>query len=98
MNESLQGIIIFISIAIVSAILWHTFLKRISIAIFLSAITAAVAFQVCNYILLGYLDPFFIIALVTTFAIAFIISLIIGIPFRVWRGKQHNQALNEDGS
>ena len=98
MNESLQGIIIFISIAIVSAILWHTFLKRISIAILGSAITAAVAFQVCNYILHGYLDPFFIIALVTTFAIAFIIALVVGIPFRVWRGKQNNQALNEDGS
>jgi len=93
MNESLQGIVIFIAIAIASAIIWHTFLKRISIAILSSAITAAVTFQVCNYFLLGYLDPFFIIVLVSTFAIAFIIALIIGIPFRVWRGKQHNKSL-----
>jgi len=98
MNESLQGIIILISIAIVSAIVWHTFLKRISIAILGSAITAAGTFQVCNYILLGYLEPFFIIALVTTFTIAFIIALIIGIPFRVWRGKQHIKSLKNGTS
>ena len=87
MNESLQGIVIFIAIAIASAIIWHTYLKRISIAILGSAITSAVFFQVCNYIKLGYLDPFFIIALLTTFIMAFLIALIISIPFKIWRRK-----------
>jgi hypothetical protein len=94
MNESLQGIIIFVAIAIISAVIWHIFVKRISIAIIGAAITASATFQAYNYILLGYLGPFFIIALVTTTAIAFIIALIVGVPFRIWRGKQHNKALH----
>ena len=92
MNESLQGIIIFLAITIASAVAWHTFVKRISMDILGAAITAAIVFQLCNYILLGYLDPFFLIALVTTFALAFIIALIIGIPFRIWRGKHTDQS------
>ena len=96
MNESLQGIVIFIVIAVGSAIMWHTFLKRIPIAILGSAITSAAIYQVCNYIKLGYLDPLFIISLPTTFATAFIIALIMSIPFRIWRGKQHNKSLKDE--
>ena len=87
MNDPLaiQGIIIFSILAIALSVLSHALIKRISLAILIAAITTAITFQIIVYFLAGYLDPFFPIALLTTFALAFLIALLIGIPFKIWR-------------
>ena len=47
----------------------------------LSAFISTILFQVVGYLVVGYLDPFFLIALIGGWIISFIISLIIGFLF-----------------
>ena len=88
MDEGTQGIIIFSIITIISGVAWHLRVKNILFAVIGATITTAIAFQIANYLFIGYLDPFFMIAMFTTGAIAFIASLIIGIPFLVIRKRK----------
>jgi len=84
-SEATSGILIFLGIAITCSLLSHLVIKRISLAILLAAISSALIFQVVVYVLAGYRDPFYIIALITTFIFAFFIALLISIPFKIWR-------------
>ena len=81
----IEGLIIFLVLATTCSLLSHILIKRISVAILLAAISTAIIFQFLVYFLAGYLDPFFPFSLLTTFAIAFLIVLVIGVPFKVWR-------------
>jgi len=47
----------------------------------LSAFISTILFQVAGYFVVGYLDPFFLIALIGGWLVSFIISLIIGFVF-----------------
>ena len=85
MSESIEGIIIFSIVAVAVSIMSHVLIKKISSAILLAAISTALIFQFVVYLLAGYLDPSFPAALITTFLIAFLIALIIGVPFKIWR-------------
>ena len=89
MSEAASGILIFLGIAITCSLISHLIIKRISLAIFLAAISSAIIFQIVVYLLAGYRDPFYIIALITTFIIAFIIALIISVPFKIWRRTEN---------
>lgn len=91
MNESTQGIIIFTTITVMSSILWHTIFTRFSFAVIGSVITAAVAFQISNYLHIGYLDPFFIIAMAVSAVIATFASVAIGFPYYVIRKRKRIQ-------
>ncbi len=82
MDEGTIGLIIFFATAVASALLWHRFVASYLAAIAASTVTAVVAFQVMAYIHLGYLDPFYLIAVVTTTIFAAIVSLLVGLPFR----------------
>jgi len=53
----------------------------------LAALTASILFQVIGFFVLGYLDPFFLIAFVNTLIISFIISVLVGVPFAYLRKK-----------
>lgn len=57
----------------------------------LSAIVASLTFQIIGYFVVGYLDPFFIPALVIGAGIAFCIALVIGLPFTYIRRTKQNQ-------
>ena len=85
MSESIQGILIFLVLAITCSLISHYWIKRISIAILCSIFATVILFQLIVYFLNGYLDPFYIVAILTTSAITFFIALIIAIPFRLWR-------------
>ena len=93
MSESIEGIIIFSILAVAVSIMSHVLIKKISSAILLAAISTALIFQLVVYFLAGYLEPSFPVALITTFLIAFLIALIIGVPFKIWR---RNTNENED--
>ena len=93
MSESIEGIIIFSIVAVAVSIIAHVFIKKISSAILLAAFSTALIFQLGMYFLAGYLEPIFPVALITTFLIAFLIALIIGVPFKIWR---RNTDKNQD--
>ena len=85
MSESVEGIIIFSILAVAVSIISHVLIKKISSAILVAAISTALVFQLIVFFLAGYLDPSFPVALITTFLLAFLIALIIGVPFKIWR-------------
>jgi hypothetical protein len=80
MEESFP-ILIFLLITVGVSLLLHCFIPRIIYASVLSAIVANFIVQIIDFIDMGCLDPFFIIALVFGSLISFIISLIVGLPF-----------------
>jgi predicted neutral ceramidase superfamily lipid hydrolase len=85
MSESVEGIIVFSILAVAVSIISHVLIKKISSAILVAAISTALVFQLIVFFLAGYLDPSFPVALITTFLLAFLIALIIGVPFKIWR-------------
>ena len=88
MSEATSSIFIFLGVAILCSLISHTLIKRISIAILFAAITTALIFQIIAYLLAGYFEPFY---LITTFIYAFIIALIISVPFKLWRRLKNEQ-------
>jgi hypothetical protein len=68
---------------------WHWIVRRLMLAVLGATITTIGAFQIIGYLQLGYLDPFFEIAIVTSGAFALLVSVSVGIlfqvnPFRRW--------------
>jgi membrane protein DedA with SNARE-associated domain len=59
----------------------HMRLKKFLLACLIASFSTTILFQVLGFIVLGYLDPFFIIATITTFTIALCISLFVGSIF-----------------
>ena len=91
MNEATGGLIILSILSIVCSLVSHTLIRAMSLAIPLAAVFTAILFQVITYFQLGYLDPFFPITLVTTFAISFLIAIVIGVPFNIWGRNVHEK-------
>ncbi len=90
MNEGTLGLVVFGSIVIDCAAVWHGFVKRYLAALIGATITTVIVFQVVNFLHLGYLDPFAAIAMVVSGLIALAISAVIGLPFRLLRQKPSN--------
>ncbi|MFZ2976022.1 MAG: hypothetical protein WA055_05355 [Candidatus Moraniibacteriota bacterium] len=85
MNNSTLPIIIFVTIVLVVSAISHSLIKNYGKAIIVSATISAILFQIMAYVSLGYLDPFFIIAIFITGVIAVVISAIVGVPFKINR-------------
>ena len=86
MNENLSAIAIFLGICIAMSVVFHIFYRRYWRACALAAIASCALFQLANYAYLGYLDPFFLIALAVTLPIAFAISAAVGSILPYFRG------------
>ena len=82
MSEGSTGLLVFFAIAIVSAVLWHRVVEIFSVAVVGATITAVVAFQIAAYWHAGHVDPFVVVAVVTTAAMSLVISILIGLPIR----------------
>ena len=82
MDGSNTPLIIFIVIAIVSSISWNMLEKKYSTLFIKSTLTTVVLFQVAVYINLGHLDPYFIIAMITTGILALVISVAVSFIFK----------------
>lgn len=91
MIKSVLGIAIFILISIIVSVLLHRKLKKFVWACLLSSTIISGTYQVIGIFVIGYLDPFFMIAFINTTAIAFIIAIIVGIPFAYMRRKENNE-------
>tara|TARA_R110002167_G_scaffold348745_2_gene560176 strand:- start:771 stop:1043 length:273 start_codon:yes stop_codon:yes gene_type:complete len=88
MSEGLQGIIILISISFLCSVISHWQLKNFKFAIGAATLVSISLFQLANYFHLGYLDPFIIIALITSSFFALIIAILVGCPFYFVRRKR----------
>jgi membrane protein DedA with SNARE-associated domain len=82
------GIIVFVIMALLSAILFHYKWDSYLISSALAAVVASLLYQVVGYFILGYLDPFFMIAFTISLAVSFTISLIVGLPFAINRKRR----------
>jgi hypothetical protein len=82
------AVIIVGGVTIIISIIFHYFRPAYLQASMLSALTSTVVYQVLSYLEGGYLDPFFIIGLVTGTFIALSLSLVVGIPFLMHRRRK----------
>lgn len=87
MGESHQGIVIFIIILLVFSVSINLMLNKIFLVAMLTSLCTSITFQYISYLHLGHLDPFYIIALITTCAISFFFSLIIGFVISYLKNK-----------
>jgi len=90
MNEDTLAIVIFVAICASSALIVHWRMEYYWAATILSALLSVILFQVVAYLYLGYLETFFLIAVVTSGAAALVISVIVGVFFKVIRDKSAN--------
>jgi ABC-type multidrug transport system permease subunit len=65
----------------------HKEIKNLALASIVAGVGSAILFQILGFIVMGYVDPFFIFALIFSTPIAVIIALFVG-------GVLHNKMKN----
>jgi ethanolamine utilization microcompartment shell protein EutS len=85
LTEAQTGIAVLLATSAVVSIVVHQRERRIVRAVLLSSGVATVSFQVLAALHLGYVDPFFPIALVVGGAIAAFVSTLVGTVFTLYR-------------
>jgi len=88
MSEGTVGLIILTAIALGSVLVWHWLVAFYRPAVIGATITTAFVFQAAGCFHLGCLDPFFLVAALTSSLMAGAIAMLVGLPFRAWR-KSH---------
>ena len=91
MSEGTVGILVLVGISVSAGLVFHWFIRHYLVASCCAALVADAGFQFAAYLHFGYLDPFFIIAVVVGGGIAFAIAAVIGIPFVLIRRKRKNE-------
>ena len=91
MSEGAIGIIILVSISVVTAVAVHLFLHRYFSASLVAAVLSNAIFQFLAYLHVGYLDPFLPIALLVGGALAYAIALIVGLVILAYRKAQKSE-------
>ena len=82
MSEATVGWLVLLSIAVGSAVAWHILLRSFLLATFLATSTSVVLFQIAAYLHVGYLDPFFLIAVAISSVICLFVSVAVGMLVR----------------
>ena len=90
MDQGLVGMMVLCGVSVMTALIFHSKLKRFWAASVFAALTASIIFQVIGYLVLGYLHPFFMIALVTGGLVALIIAVLVGLSIRYFRKRKIN--------
>jgi len=85
MSEGATGLVVLGVIIIISAFIWHFIVKKFAIAVIGATITSVLLFQVAAYLHAGYIDPFAVIAMLTSGFISLAASLLIGTGVRYFR-------------
>ena len=81
MDDQLIAFITFSIISLFIGAVCHYFVRSYFLAASIATVFIVITIQIISYLQLGYLDPFYGIAMITSGAMAFIVSLIVGIPF-----------------
>ncbi len=80
--------IVFVSIAIVCALILHWRVRSFFLASIISGPVASLIFQGVITVQLGYMDPFALIAVVVGAFYAWLIAIMVGLPFLGVRSKR----------
>ena len=88
MDDQLLAFFIFSVTGILISVASHYIIRTYFLAAVVATIIIVIAIQVMSYIQLGYLDPFYKIAMITSGAMAFVLSLVVGLPFLRSRKKR----------
>jgi len=91
MTDEIIVLLVFIGLAVVSAICFHAISRRYFVASFCSGCVVSFAFVIIGTYVAGHVDPFFPIALVVGGVFATGIAVLIGIPFAVRRRARFGQ-------
>ena len=83
MSQGTIGLFIFGGLVLVSSVVAHRFIARVLLASGVTALATAFTFQAIVFFELGYMDPFWPIALGLTLVYAFVGSLVIGYLMRL---------------
>ena len=86
--EEIITILLAVAFILVPAIIMHWKVSNYFLASILAAGIGTFLFFITNYIKMGYIGPFTMIALKNAFAIYLVTALIIGLVFYVKRKKQ----------
>ncbi len=78
MSESAIGLLVLLTVAVISATGWHWVLRSFTAATLLATVTAVLVFQVVAYVHLGYLDPFYLVAVATSSVLCLGVALLVG--------------------
>jgi hypothetical protein len=81
-DEGTVGILVFAALAVSVSFVWHRHIRSFGAAVLVSGPVAAILFQVVAALHIGYVDPFFVIALLTTTMIGWLVSCIVGYTLR----------------
>ncbi|MEW6307203.1 MAG: hypothetical protein AB1705_27435 [Verrucomicrobiota bacterium] len=81
-------LLILISPAILCAIVAHLVVRRWFLASLVSALVFTVLVQIFGFVSLGYLEPFFVVAIFTGAITGFAVAAVVGLPFLVFRSAQ----------
>ncbi len=92
MTDGSTGLVVLLLIAGATAFLWHHFVRAYVVAVLGATVSAVVLFQAAAFVQLGYLDPFFLIAMATSSVVAGVVSAAIGLPYRARRKKNGTPA------
>ena len=87
MDRTILPFIIFCILSLTVAFLFHKKVKNYLLACVFSSIISSVLYQIIGIFVVGYLDPFFLIAFVVSLVVAFAISAIAGVPI-AYRRRQ----------
>ena len=92
MSEATISWLVLLSIAVAAALVWNMLLHSFLLATLAATTTSVFLFQVAVYLQLGYLEPFFLIAVATSSVVCFFVAVAVGMLVRSGiRGK--NRAL-----
>ncbi len=94
MKEDFLGFVSFITISILIAVLCHKKITNFILACVASSIISVMLHQLIFIIILGYLDPFVLIALPKEIAVALVVAILVGIPFAYtrWKGQRKGES------
>lgn len=88
MSDAIQLLLLFLAWVLI-ALGCHLTIRHYFAASLLAACAMVAAQQLAGYLQVGTLDPLWYLSTLIGFAMASIVALVIGLPFRVVRSLQH---------
>jgi hypothetical protein len=86
-DEGTLGLVILVGLSLLASLASHAFVKGYLTAAIVSTLMANLLFQIFAYFRIGFLDPFFLVALLIGSLISLGIALLIGLPFWIRRKR-----------
>ena len=80
-------IVLFFALSVGSAVLWHRYTDRYVLASFAAAVTSVALYQTVVFIHENFNSPYLLLGIVVTLPIAFVVSLLVGVPIRKRRKR-----------